>query len=557
MSRALSLLRASMKMRLLVSRKDAKTQRTKISFAPLGLRVRMGVSGKALGLLLPAWLLLLSVPQVAAAGELRLLFTGDILMSRQVTAEMERTRRNPWEGWPPIFHDADWVVGNLEGAVGSPADCVTTSERSPCFAMPEATLKVVHQAGFRALSTANNHSGDLGVAGRRATRKVLIEEGLGALSFESSPAFWRFEDITLGVVAFSMVAGPDAQRVEVPSPLLRQKLRLARRLANLVVVYVHWGSELLDWPNAEQRSAAKWLAGQGADLIAGHHPHVVQPFECLQGKPVFYSLGNHLFDQKYPATKEGLIADCRVGASRLICGAIPTHTPTGSAFPRLDAESQTSGKDAGTRSDHCCRDGGNPSGFTDSHRCRGEEAALKSCSQQLSNGFTVAGYSLRPVPPSSSRHRADDEYVLEAVKDGKVRWKAQPVRLLAIDAGRLTGPEGAELLVTLERHGSPLDHEDSPRPYVYEVTARGLVARWRGTALAWPLLDAALLPGANGILCALHRGDSYLVPDPQNSRTRVAAYRWNGFGFSGVDDSTLCTRCAELFELPSTRASTP
>jgi poly-gamma-glutamate synthesis protein (capsule biosynthesis protein) len=75
-------------------------------------------------------------------------------------------------------------------------------------------------------------------------------------------------------------------------------MRLARSLAELVVVYIHWGSELLDWPNTGQREAAGWLIQNGADVIVGHHPHVVQTPECVRGRPVFFSLGNHVFDQR-------------------------------------------------------------------------------------------------------------------------------------------------------------------------------------------------------------------------------------------------------------------
>jgi len=88
-------------------------------------------------------------------------------------------------------------------------------------------------------------------------------------------------------VVFSMISGPDSPRVEVPSPVLRQKLRLARRLANLVVVIVHWGSELLEWPNADQRRAADWLIRHGVDVIIGHHPHVFNPLNVSRGKRFF------------------------------------------------------------------------------------------------------------------------------------------------------------------------------------------------------------------------------------------------------------------------------
>jgi hypothetical protein len=93
---------------------------------------------------------------------------------------------------------------------------------------------------------------------------------------------------------------------------------------------------------------------------------------------------------------------------------------------------------------------------------------------------------------------------------------------------KLAGSKGPDYLFTLEEHPSSIDGEEGVRPYVYEVLAGGLVARWRGSALAWPLLDAALLPEQDGVLCALHRRDSFLVLQPTATGVRTAAYRWNG-----------------------------
>ena len=65
--------------------------------------------------------------------------------------------------------------------------------------------------------------------------------------------------------------------------------------------------------------------------------------------------------------------------------------------------------------------------------------------------------------------------------------------------------------------------------------------------LAWPLLDARLLPGSYGVLCALHRRDSFLMLSPESKGTRVAAYRWNGFGFGGMRDEEAVSACRALF----------
>jgi poly-gamma-glutamate synthesis protein (capsule biosynthesis protein) len=112
-----------------------------------------------------------------------------------------------------------------------------------------------------------------------------------------------------------------------------------------------------------------------------------------------------------------------------------------------------------------------------------------------------------------------------------------------------TGPKPVEYLLTLERHFSAMDGEKGLRPCVYEVRPDGLVPKWKGTALAWPLLDAALQPGAGGILCAEHRGDSFIALHPESKQKRIAAYRWKGFGFAGIDDPEAIASCRNRFSV--------
>jgi poly-gamma-glutamate synthesis protein (capsule biosynthesis protein) len=416
------------------------------------------------------------------AQEQRLLFTGDILLSRQVEREVAATGRSPWEALKPLFARATFVMGNLEGAVGDAAACAG----GPCFAIAAKRVALLGEAGFHRVTIANNHARDLGAAGLAATRAAFP-----AVAAADSPVFLRWGETRAAIVAVSLVAGRDGVRDEVPSAAVAQKLRLARAFAAVVIVSVHWGSELLEWPSSGQRSAARWLVANGADVVVGHHPHVVQAPECVGGRPVYYSLGNHVFDQKYPATKQGLIADCRIAGGRMRCGGIATRTPAGSAFPALAPEADVAALG-----------------------CEVELQAPRLTATSLADGYTVEGAG----------------------------WRS---RVLPLTSAELATMGGEPVLFTLERHHSPIDREVGLRPYVYQVTRHGLVARWRGSALAWPLVDARLLAGAEGVVCALHRGDSFVAPDPQAKATRVAAYGWNGFGFSGIDDESTRTRCRQ------------
>lgn len=144
------------------------------------------------------------------------------------------------------------------------------------------------------------------------------------------------EEIPLQFVPelLTLVPAADKHVQEIPSMGVSEKLRLARKQADLVVVSIHWGTEYQRLVDLTQRAQARWLIQQGADLIVGHHPHVVQSPECVEGHPVFFSLGNHLFDQTYPPTKEGLIADCLLSSGRLTCQGIRTHTENWTTIPR-------------------------------------------------------------------------------------------------------------------------------------------------------------------------------------------------------------------------------
>jgi len=445
----------------------------------------------------------------ADPSEIRLLFTGDILLSRNVQKELEQRSMSPWGELSDVFGQADLVVGNLEGAVGESNDCLPSGTTAPCFNISESFMPLLASAPFRALSIENNHNYDLGAKGRADTIQALDRVGLIPLTYEASPRFLRFRDVTIGIIALNLVPRRDGGCQSIPAVGVRQKLGLARSLANLVVVYVHWGSELLDWPNKSQRASAKWLIGHGADLIVGHHPHVVQTPEMIEGKPVFFSLGNHLFDQKYPATKEGLIADCRITQGVLRCGGLRTGTARGSFFP---------------------------------HVVEGTQYNLQPV--HLRSALQISGITLRPVATDSGK---GGEISLEGISHGKRLWQTRANRLAGLSAARFDGEN--EFLFTLEWHHSPIDDGVALRPYVYTATPQGLVARWRGSALAWPLLDAVVLPDDETTLCGLHRGNSFIDLQPDSRETRVAAYRWNGFGFSGVRDAETTEKCRKCFEM--------
>lgn len=454
----------------------------------------------------------------------RLIFVGDILLSRNVVKERNHSRVPLWRDMDTLFHRADWVMGNLEGAVGGAGECSGSSRGSPlerrpdpCFAIPESLIVELKHAGFSALSLANNHGMDLGLEGRRRSIRALAAHGMDPVGYDESPIFRNIGGRTVAFICLSLVPGKDGKGQAIPDPGLARKFRMARNFADRTVAFVHWGSELQDWPDAGQIKAARWMVSHGADLILGAHPHVVQAPACVEGKPVFYSLGNHLFDQKYPQTRKGIIADCALGPGGFACRSRWTAAASGGFHPVLHGEADTAGVSP------ICPDTADGA-LVDAGEAQGEPRTL----------------------------RLETRWSGDSVKyrwKGRASWESRAATLLSASQFVIREKTGREYLFSLEKHYSSLDKEVAPRPYVYEITATGPIARWRGSALAWPLLDAAILPGnRDGILCALHRGDSFLALDPGNAETRQSAYRWNGFGFAMITDSLYSTACKSVFD---------
>ena len=169
-------------------------------------------------------------------------------------------------------------------------------------------------------------------------------------------------------------------------------------------------------------------------------------------------------------------------------------------------------------------------------RDQAADQALQGCTVQLGPDLEVAGVTIKPEP--WSRNQPPDGIVLDGYKDGHQQWQSRRQQLVSLQVAN--GMAQEPLLLSLERHRSSMDEELALRPYVYAIGPSGLYARWRGSALAWPLIDAVATD--KGELCALHRGDSFLIADPSTKKTRVAAYRWNGFGFSGIDTPAECSQ---------------
>ncbi len=320
------------------------------------------------------------VPTCYSDSTLTILFTGDILLDRGVRYYLEHggMRRVIPDETADFLRSADVVVGNLE--------CPATTVQAPAFKRyvfrgDPQWLDSLRAYGFTHLNLANNHSVDQGRQGLRDTRLNILKAGLIPIGADSTmqaaataitlmktllqktlpPAppcmegsnmplsadtaerlstplhtgRGRGEGLLLGHVYLlasnrlpleSFAYLPDRESVsQEPFDSLLNKVKAIKMADSIAVVIVnlHWGAEHTLRPLPQQRLEAHALIDAGADVIIGHHTHTLQTSETYRGKPIFYSIGNFIFDQQRPLNTRACIVRLRITQEKTVADAIP------------------------------------------------------------------------------------------------------------------------------------------------------------------------------------------------------------------------------------------
>jgi poly-gamma-glutamate synthesis protein (capsule biosynthesis protein) len=254
-----------------------------------------------------------------------MLFAGDTMLARAVGDLM--AARDDWT-WPfvqiaSVTAAADLMFVNLETTIstgGAQAGC------GYCFRANPNVIEGLTRAGIDVVTLANNHAYDYGSRALADTIVHLASAGIGVTGAGLDGAQARapvFRTVGSTRVAFlsytnllptAAAAGPGKLGVAIyDSAYLVQDIALAKRGADVVVVSFHAGEEYQTEPNAWQERVYRSAIDAGANLVIGHHPHVVQPVEAYGDGWIAYSLGNFVFDQSFStATMEGLMLEATV-----------------------------------------------------------------------------------------------------------------------------------------------------------------------------------------------------------------------------------------------------
>lgn len=185
------------------------------------------------------------------------------------------------------------VFGNLEGPIKGQGKKGGTAMN---FAFNEDVAGFLKENGINLVSIANNHAVDAGWDGRATTMKALKDAGVG---FCGHPSEADFDSVYYGKSGEKYYAFVCFHNVNFPLDEIKAGDLVASVAQNVdyLIVSVHWGNEYQHMANKKQVELGKAWIDAGADLVIGHHPHVVQNFEIYKGRLIFYSLGNFVFDQ--------------------------------------------------------------------------------------------------------------------------------------------------------------------------------------------------------------------------------------------------------------------
>ena len=295
--------------------------------------------------------------------QITLMLVGDIMLNRGV--ELEIKKRDDWN-WPFLkiakkLKEADIAFGNLEGPISDKGAKVGSIYS---FRMDPKAIDSLKSAGFDILSLANNHAFDYGRQALKDTYDRLEQAGIdyvgGGLNateagtpaikevYGTKFAFLAYTDLCLDSWKPTKDSAGINCTYESDLENIKKNIKNAKNSADIVIVSLHSGNEYVENLTPFQINFSKSAIDAGADLVAGHHPHIVQKneeyFSTSSGKTgyIFYSLGNFVFDQKFSeATMRGLMVKVIV-KDKKISEVVPINIKINSDFqPEIETKEKT------------------------------------------------------------------------------------------------------------------------------------------------------------------------------------------------------------------------
>ena len=266
-------------------------------------------------------LFIILLPGVAAAGDVAMVFGGDVMLGRAVRDQIVKVGKNDG-AWATtkvadVFRNAQLAFVNLE----SPFAPGPALGYSLVFRANPSHVNALTKAGIDVVSFANNHSRNQGALGIQTTLSLLKKHaiataGAGLTSAEAyTPRYVNAGDLSVAVLAYTYNEKAPAGTLSKPTIAgmdigrMQAAVKAAKAKGAFVIVSMHAGTEYTLTRNVQQTRFARAAIDAGAAMVVGHHPHWVQGIEQYKGRPILYSLGNLVFDQPWSLeTQQGAVA---------------------------------------------------------------------------------------------------------------------------------------------------------------------------------------------------------------------------------------------------------
>ena len=270
------------------------------------------------------FLLIILIPPTVSAEEIVINAVGDIMLAGRWSPQIKKTGYDqPFRATAPVLAAGDITIANLESPIaGSGTEFVEKKFR---FMAEPAIAKAIRNAGINLVTLANNHIMDFGPEALFETRTHLKTAGIdwigaGAnLSEARRPQIYTVKGKRIAFLGYSLTlpteffagksspgTAPGFARVMV------EDITQAKSQADFVIVSIHWGTEGKNFVQPYQRTLAHKAVDAGADVILGHHPHVLRGIERYNKGLIFYSLGNFVFASKSRTAESSLIVRIRL-----------------------------------------------------------------------------------------------------------------------------------------------------------------------------------------------------------------------------------------------------
>lgn len=267
-----------------------------------------------------------SQPQSLQPSNVSMIFTGDVMFGRGVESVIND---NIFGDLRSLFLQSDIVVINMESPFTT--SNINYKKAIPLKANPN-NAHILKDNNVNVVSLANNHIMDYGPQGLKDTITALDKYNINHIGAGDNiekavqPAYFNKDNKRIAILNFfdkstfqgfsetelAQATNNTPGSAPASPEIIKKSIDNAKEKADIVIVTFHYGNEYSFTPNGYQTNISRKCIDDGADLVIGTHPHVPQGIESYKNKLIFYSLGNCVFDQSNPLTKESMIVGLNI-----------------------------------------------------------------------------------------------------------------------------------------------------------------------------------------------------------------------------------------------------